>query len=146
MVAKGRLLDALNRGPRVVNYYGHANVNQWRGNLLTGGDAAQLANGGDLSLFVMMTCLNGYFHDPALESLAESLLKAKGGAVAVWASSGMTEPGDQSLMDIEMCRRLFDADSGLTVGEASLRAKVAVRSRDARLIWILLGDPATRLR
>ena len=146
MVAKGRLLDALNRGPRVVNYYGHANVNQWRGNLLTGGDAAQLANGGDLSLFVMMTCLNGYFHDPALDSLAESLLKAKGGAVAVWASSGMTEPGDQSLMDIEMFRRLFDAGSGLTVGEASLRAKVAVRSRDARLIWILLGDPATRLR
>ena len=41
-----------------------------------------------LSMFVMMTCLNGYFQDPVLDSLAESLLKAEhGGAVAVWASS-----------------------------------------------------------
>jgi hypothetical protein len=146
IAARGRLFDALNRGPRVVNYYGHGNVNIWRGNLLTASDAAQLVNGGNLSFFTMMTCLNGYFQDPALDSLAESLLKAKGGAVAVWASSGMTEPGDQSLMDTEMFRRLFDQGSGLTIGDAALRAKGAVRSLDARRTWILLGDPATRLR
>ncbi len=50
-----------------------------------------MINANHLSVFVMMTCLNGYFDDPALESLAESLLKAeRGGAVAVWSSSGMT--------------------------------------------------------
>ena len=39
-----------------------------------------------------MTCLNGYFHDPAFESLAQALMSAEGGgAVAVWAPSGMTE-------------------------------------------------------
>ena len=38
-----------------------------------------------------MTCLNGYFQDPAMDSLAEALMKSeKGGAIAVWASSGMT--------------------------------------------------------
>ncbi|HJQ27100.1 MAG TPA: C25 family cysteine peptidase, partial [Blastocatellia bacterium] len=146
VAAKGRLIDALNRGPRVVNYTGHGNATFWRGNLLTSGDAAQLANGGNLSLFVMMTCLNGYFQDPTDDSLSESLLRAKGGAVAVWASSGMSEPGTESLMDIEMFRRLLDPTSGLTVGEAALRAKAAVRSLDARRTFILLGDPATRLR
>ena len=35
-----------------------------------------------------MTCLNGYFIDVKLESIAEALLQAPGGAVAVWASSG----------------------------------------------------------
>jgi hypothetical protein len=145
-VARARLLDALNRGPRVVNYYGHGNVSVWRGNLLTTGDAAQLANGSDLSLFVMMTCLNGYFQDVAQDTLAESLMKAKGGAVAVWASSGMTAPGDQSLMNLEMFRRLFDQGNALTVGDMALRAKGAVRNNDARRTWVLFGDPATRVR
>ncbi|MFL6212739.1 MAG: C25 family cysteine peptidase [Blastocatellia bacterium] len=143
--ARGRLLDALNRGPRVVNYYGHGNVSEWRGGLLTPTDAAQLANGGNLSFFTMMTCLNGYFNDPAQESLAESLLKAKGGAIAVWASSGMTEPGDQALAVKEMFHQLLD-QSGQTVGEAALKAKAAVRGKDVRRTWILLGDPTTKLR
>ena len=145
VAAKGRLINALSRGPRVVNYYGHGNSTFWRGNLLTSGDAAQLANGGNLSLFVMMTCLNGYFQDPTDESLGESLLKAKGGAIAVWASSDMSAPGDESLMAMEMFRRLFDQSNAMTVGDAALKAKGAVRNRDARRTFILLGDPATRL-
>lgn len=94
--AKSRLMDAVNRGQKLVNYAGHGSVTQWRGNLLVNEDAAQMKNTDRLSVFVMMTCLNGYFDDPALDSLAESLLKAeRGGAVAVWSSSGMTLPGDQ---------------------------------------------------
>jgi hypothetical protein len=145
VAARARLLDALNRGPRVVNYFGHGNTGEWRSGLLTPDDAAQLANGGNLSFFTMMTCLNGYFNDPAQVSLAESLLKAKGGAIGVWASSGMTETGDQALAVKEMFHRLLDQD-GLTIGEAALKAKAAVRSRDVRRTWNLLGDPTTRLR
>jgi len=100
-----------------------------------------------LSMFVMMTCLNGYFHDAQLDSLAESLLRAeKGGAVALWASSGMTQPGDQGVMDLEMFRRLFDPDNSLTLGEIALQAKAKGLNKDARLSWILFGDPTTRLR
>jgi hypothetical protein len=145
VAARARLLDALNRGPRVVNYFGHGNTGEWRNGLLTPTDAAQLTNGGNLSFFTMMTCLNGYFNDPAQVSLAESLLKAKGGAIGVWASSGMTETGDQALAVKEMFHRLLDQD-GLTVGEAALKAKAVVRSRDVRRTWNLLGDPTTRLR
>jgi hypothetical protein len=42
---------------------------RWRGNILTC-DAAY-PNAGELSVFVMMTCLNGFFQDAA-DSLAES--------------------------------------------------------------------------
>jgi hypothetical protein len=145
VAARARLLDALNRGPRVVNYYGHGNEREWRGGLLTPEDAAQLANGGNLSFFTMMTCLNGDFNDPAQESLAESLLKAKGGAIGVWASSGMTEPGDQALAVKELFHQLLD-QGGLTLGEAAMKAKAAVPGKDVRRTWILLGDPTTRLR
>src|SRR5262249_21715322 len=109
------------------------------------------ANTGNLSLFVMMTCLNGYFHDATRDSLSESLIKARGGAIAVWASSGMTSPGDQSIMDREMFRHLFEGTAGPfpnseTIGDAARRAKSAATSIDVRRTWILLGDPAMKLR
>ena len=44
-----------------------------------------------------MDCLNGYFHFPFLNSLAEELLKAQGkGSIASFAPSGLSlhEPAD----------------------------------------------------
>jgi len=144
--ARGSLLEALYRKQFLVNYVGHGSVNQWRGNLLTTDDALALRNE-HLPMFVMMTCLNGYFHDAALDSLGESLLKAeRGGAVAVWASSGMTMPEDQALLNKELYRLLFNRDSALTLGEAVMRAKSSSLSFDVRRTWILLGDPAMKLK
>jgi hypothetical protein len=128
LTAKSRLIDAINRGQRIVNYDGHANIDALRGGLLTAEDVSSLSNGENLSLFVMMTCLTGYFHDAQLDSLAEALMRAeKGGACAVWASSGMTVSSDQGVMDMEMFRRLFDANGGATLGEAAMQAKAVAR-------------------
>jgi peptidase C25-like protein/fibronectin type III domain protein len=144
--AKAKLIDALNRGPRVVNYTGHGSVDLWRGNLLTSADVAQLTNDRALPLFVTMTCLNGYFLDPGFDSLAEGLIKSsRGGAVAVWASSGMSLPGGQALMNQQMFRNIFGGQS-LTLGDATARAKAAMGDPDVRRTWILFGDPTSRLR
>ena len=144
--ARGSLFQALYREQFLVNYAGHGSVNLWRGNLLTNADALELANQ-HLPIFVMMTCLNGYFHDAALDSLGESLIKAeRGGAVAVWASSGMTMPSDQALINKELYRLLFNRGAGLTLGEAVMRAKVSSATVDVRRTWILLGDPAIVLK
>jgi hypothetical protein len=97
----------------------------------------------------MMTCLNGYFQDPVLESLAGSLMKAeRGGAVAVWASSGMTTPAEQSVLNQQMFRLVLDsANAGsLTLGEATVKAKSAVSDIDIRRTWILFGDPSMKLK
>jgi hypothetical protein len=57
----------------------------------------------------MMTCLNGYFQDASGESLAESLMNAKqGGAIAVWASTGLTVPQDQAVMNQAFYRSIFN--------------------------------------
>jgi Peptidase family C25 len=148
--ARNQLLASLNRGPAVVNYTGHGSVDLWRGHLLTADDAAELRNDEQLSLFVTMTCLNGYFHDAALDSLAEALLHADGGgAVAVWAPSGITGPSGQSVMNQELFRWVFsERDSPgapLRLGEAVVRAKAAVGDDDVRRTWILLGDPSMPL-
>src|SRR5262249_16892927 len=105
--ARAKLLAALNEGRKVVNYLGHGNSDQWSGGLLTAEDARGLANGGRLTFFVAMTCLNGYFHEPALDSLAEALVKApRGGAVAAWASSGMNGPAEQAVINQALYRNL----------------------------------------
>jgi len=96
-------------------------------------------------LFVLMTCLNGYFADPSNDSLAEALMKAEGGAVAVWASSAMSLPNYQSKMNQEFYRQLFSG-SPRTIGEAANRAKQAAANGDVRRSWILFGDPSMRLR
>jgi hypothetical protein len=144
---RARILAALNRGPSVVNYYGHGSVDLWTGaGLLRTADARGLANSGGLSLFVMMTCLNGYFIEPKTPGLAEALLRAPhGGAFAVWASSGLTEAGDQIRANEELFRQL-DAPEPPRLGDAMVRAKSVVGDPDVRRTWILFGDPLSRLR
>jgi hypothetical protein len=146
--ARSAIIEALNRGQKIVNYAGHGNINQWRGNILTNEDADQLLNDQNLSLFISMTCLNGYFQDPALDSLAESLMQAShGGAIAVWSSSGMTQPHDQARINQQLYRLLFSPGLGaLRLGEAIARAKSLETNRDVRTTWVLLGDPTLRIK
>jgi YVTN family beta-propeller protein len=145
--AKAQLLEAIASGEKMINYSGHGSVSLWRGNLLTNEDAAGLRNADHLPVFVMMTCLNGYFQDAALDSLAEALLKAEhGGAVAVWASSGMTDPEAQASMNQQMMRLLFQTSGQQTLGDAMRAAKQAASDSDIRRTWILLGDPTMRLK
>lgn len=147
--AEGEFVAGLDQGQKIVNYVGHGSVDQWKGRLLTSASASGLTNSRHLPLFVMMTCLNGYFQDAALESLAESLMKnGRGGASAVWASSGMTSPTEQSVLNQQMFRLVLDAANAgsLTLGEATVKAKSAVSDSDIRRTWILFGDPTMRLR
>jgi hypothetical protein len=148
--AKRQLLEALNRGQKLVNYVGHGSVDLWRGNLLTSADVATLRNE-KLSLVVIMSCLNGYFQDVYLESLGESLLRVpQGGAVAVWASSGLTEPAQQALMNQELYRQLFvgtlKGGGKPAIGDAVKKAKAVIGDADIRQTWILFGDPTMKLK
>ena len=144
--ARSQLLEGFNQGQKVVNYYGHGSTRVWaNAPLLTASDASGFTNQGALSLVSAMTCLSGYFQDPSIESLGEALLKAQGGAVAVWASSGMTDASAQVRMSQEAIKQLMSSPD-LTIGEATARAKAATTDADVRRTWILLGDPATKLR
>jgi hypothetical protein len=144
---KHDVLAALNSGAKLVNYAGHGSVSNWNGNLLTVADASTLTNREQLSLFVMMNCLNGYYQEAASDSLAEALLKADGGAIAVWASSGLTIPQDQATVNQELFRQLFHSTVGrVTLGEAVMRAKSTIRNMDVRRTWMLFGDPTMTIK
>jgi hypothetical protein len=143
--ARSSILQSLSDGVLLMNYLGHGSVEVWRGDLLTSEDAAGLSNGTRLPFLVSMTCLNGMFDDVYTECLAEAMMKApNGGTVGVWASSGLSEPERQAVMNMELYRQLFGTNQ--TVGEAILKAKAAVRNMDIRRTWILFGDPTLKLR
>jgi hypothetical protein len=145
---RSEIINGINVGPLLVNYAGHGSSDVWTGaGILRSTDAASLSNSNRLPLFVLMTCLNGRFQDPPRESLAEALMKAEGGgAVAVWASSGLTEPDPQALMNQQLMRLLFNGNQSQTLGDAVRGAKAATANMDARRTWILFGDPTMRIR
>ena len=106
--ARRTLLEAINAGKLVLNYLGHSSVDEWRGKLLTAADAAALTNGNRLPLFLVMGCLGNYFVDVEGDSLGEALLRAPGGgAVGVWASSGLALPERQVEVNREVYRTLL---------------------------------------
>ena len=145
---RSRLLAALNQGPTIVNFFGHGSASIWTSaSLLKATDAPSLTNSTSLSLYLMMTCLNGYFIDPSPvgASLGETLLTApNGGAIATWSSSGLTVPTDQVVADQQAVKLLL-TDPTTTLGDAMLKGKAAIRDLDVRHTWTLLGDPATKL-
>jgi hypothetical protein len=143
--ARTELLASLNAGALVVNYSGHGSEQTWH-DLLDGSDAASLSNGARLPVVTALTCLNGFFQDVNVDSLAESLLRApNGGAVAVWASSALTEPTAQAAMARQFFTVAFGTN-GARLGDAIRTAKAATISVDVRQSWVLLGDPMIRLK
>jgi hypothetical protein len=99
-----------------------------------------------LSFVVVMDCLNGYFQDPVLQGLAETLMKApNGGAVAAFASSGLTVPDGQHAMATQLYTLLYGSQS-IPLGDAVKTAKAATTDIDVRRTWILFGDPSMKIR
>jgi hypothetical protein len=139
--------SALNQGQLLVDYVGHGSVELWGfDGVFSSADAVALTNGNRLPFVVAMNCLNGYFQDEFSYSMAEALLEApNGGAVAVWASSTLTEPDGQETMNRELLSELFGGGN-LTIGEAINKAKRAVADADTRNSWILFGDPSMKLQ
>ncbi len=142
----GDTVNAMNNGQLLVDYVGHGSVELWSEGVFQSSDAVALTNGSKLPVAILMTCLNGYFHDSFSQSVAEALLLAPtGGAVGVWASTTLTEPDQQAVMNRELFRQVF-GNPTLTLGEAILRAKAAVNDSDVKKSWLFFGDPSMKLR
>jgi len=146
--ARAHIIAGFNEGRAIVNYSGHGNINVWTGGgIFNTTDASALTNGlNNLSFVVVMDCLNGYFQDPGLLSLSEAFLKApNGGAVAAFASSGLTTTFGQRQMELELYTQLYGG-TPIALGDAIKTAKAASGDIDVRATWILFGDPSIKIR
>jgi Peptidase family C25 len=148
-VASANIIANMNSGQALVNYSGHGNVDTWTdASIFTTDNAEVLNNGVKLPLVVVMDCLNGYFQEPSptFSGLAEAFLQApNGGAVASFASSGLTIPDGQHVMNLQLYTLLYGSQP-IALGDAIKISKAATSDIDVRRTWIFFGDPSMRIR
>ena len=76
---RSSILDAFDDGASIMSYIGHGGIHLWANeNLLNIGQMDSLSPQSQQPILFTMNCLNGYFHFPYHDSLAEALLKAEG--------------------------------------------------------------------
>jgi hypothetical protein len=143
--------DAFDQGAGLVSYVGHGGIHLWADeNVFHLSDVDALAPRATQTFVVTMNCLNGYFHFPYFDSLAEKLVKSPGkGAVAAFSPGGLSldEPAHRfhQLLLHEVVNQPHTR-----LGDAVLAAQRAYAERGAfpelLSIYHLFGDPALRLR
>lgn len=141
------LMNQLNAGKYLINYAGHGTSGVWATtDFFSFAHAAELTNA-NKSIFTMLTCLNGYFIN-SVDSLSEILLKnPNGGAVATWASSGLTTPDVQEIMATRYYNQIGIGGGITRMGDMVNDAKTTINfGRDVRLSWVLLGDPTMKVK
>ncbi len=147
--ARANLINALNTGMYIVNYAGHGSVGTWAStNFFSSLDAPSLTNGTRQSIFTMLTCYNGVFFrpEPNGESIAERLLFAQnGGGAVTWASTTETTPDFQFTMGARFYNEV-GASNLKRIGDQIKAAKSTIAGSDVGYSWVLLGDPALKVR
>jgi hypothetical protein len=153
------LISTLNSmGPYIVNYAGHGASGLWgSSNWFTNNNVSQITNP-NRSIYTMLTCLNGLFNKPfvfdnttrtevEVYSLAETFLKNGGGGASVsWASTTETTADIQQVMAQRFYNQL-NAGTKTRIGDLIKDAKTQINGgSDVRYSWVLLGDPATKIR
>jgi uncharacterized repeat protein (TIGR01451 family) len=149
--ARADLVAGINAGRSYVNFIGHGGPRQiGKNNLFSTNDLGKLNNGVLLPVFTAMTCAAGSFGFPGIEGLSEALvLKPDGGAVAMWAPSGLAFNAES----VELSRGFYSAVfiGGETVlGDAVRRSQENFANQGQKLyhldMYNLMGDPALRLK
>jgi len=142
---------AFDRGAALMSYLGHGGIAVWASeNVFNNQDVATLGPQPQQPLLLTMDCLNGYFHFPFLNSLAEELLKAPGkGSIASFAPSGLSLHAPADLFHKALIQEIASG-SHERLGDAVFAAQADFAQTGAfpelLSIYNLLGDPALRIR
>lgn len=168
-----RIIDAFNSGKLLINYVGHGDHNAWgrwdaanavehhyilHANQLEDNVMPDLNNLNKLPVVTVSNCLNGFFAGPNDNpSLAETLLlNSGGGAVAVWAPTGLGLPSGHQVMMSKFNEAIFAQNGtdtqhkGRELGVAAQHAFIQtyVASNfwgEMALTYVLFGDPAMKI-
>jgi len=147
---RSTLLEALDRGASLLSYVGHGGIHLWaQENIFNTGDVRSLGLQSQQPLLVTMNCLNGYFHFPYFNSLAEEMLKAeRKGAIATYSPSGLSLNTPAHQLHQLLLGEVF-AGRHQRLGDAVLASQRAYATSgtfpELLSIYHLLGDPALRI-
>lgn len=149
--AREVIQHAIEEGVSLTYFLGHSGPSVWTfSGLFSSDDVAFLNNFGRPTLVTQWGCWNNYHVEPTYDTLGQTLLlSAEGGAAAVLGASTLTLIESDQALGRELIPLLVEP--GLTIGEATLRAKQNLAKTSSNLLdvllgWTLLGDPAIRVQ
>ena len=148
---RNAIVQRFDEGASLMSYLGHGGIHLWAAeNFFNRRDVASLGLQSQQPLLLTMNCLNGYFHFPYFNSLAEELVKAKEkGAIAAFSPSGLSLNGPAHRYHQALLQELFSGRYQ-RLGDAVLAAQAAYADSgvfpELLSIYHLLGDPALRLK
>jgi hypothetical protein len=143
--------EAFDDGAALLSYAGHGGIHLWaQENIFNSGDVAALAPQSQQPVVLTLNCLNGYFHFPYFDALAEALLRPSDkGAIAVLSPSGLSVNEPAHVFHKAIVHELLDGGHP-RLGDAVLAAQAAYAATgvfpELLRIYHLFGDPALRLR
>ncbi len=148
---KEGIIASWNAGAALAAYCGHGGIDQLAAeNLLDAGDAAALANDGQLPLALLFTCAAGRFELPGFTSLGEALaLNESGGMAGGLVPSGAALNSDSLRLGGEFIKAAIRG-SAQTAGTALLSAMKGYLLQGGTPsllnIYNWIGDPALKFK
>jgi hypothetical protein len=150
--ANQALNKMMNRGPLVVNFFGHGGPSGWtQERVLQIPDILSWDNSDRLTLMVTATCSFANYDDPAITSGGEHvILNPNGGAVALLTTTRLVYAFANERLTRAVFDRLFERgeDGAHSIGTVMMMAKNA-NSADTLNVnarkFTLLGDPSQKL-
>jgi hypothetical protein len=148
---RAAIAHTLDQGASLLSYVGHGSTAVWASeNVWNNLDIDALLPQSEQPVLLTMNCLNGFFHFPPLNSLAEQFLKAEGkGAVAAFSPSGLSLDAPAHVLHKALLSELVSGRHE-RLGDAILAAQGAYADSGAfpelLVIYHLFGDPAMKVR
>lgn len=146
--ATADLLDQVNRGTLMVNFFGHGDPTTWAHEqvLTKARDLPQINNGTRLPIWVAATCTWGKYDDPRIPSMAEEMIWADGGGIVSIAASRPSFAFQNEVFTANLYRNLFrngsDSRKSRILGAAT-QISTGGTTNDQK--YHLLGDVALHL-
>lgn len=138
--ARRELLRWLKAGPGLLVYMGHGSLPMLGDEKLLTLEDAGAWDGP--TVIAAWTCLCAGFGHPTHTGLGEAWLRDRRGAAALVGPTGETTTAEQQAMALAFQSALAE---GAPLGDALLAGWRAATSEDARVSFLLLGDPALRV-
>ena len=145
-------VNALNTtGALLVTYNGHASLDSWASEqVFVNDDIPSLTNITQLSIFLSLDCLDGFWVYPNKPSLiAESVEAANGGAVSAFSPTGLGVSSGHLNLAKGFYEALFE-NHILNLGETALASKLRVyetgNNLDLLQTYTIFGDPALTIQ
>ena len=147
------LINEINGGAAVVNWFGHGSANQLADEVFFAKDnIPALYNNKRYPIIPLFSCSIGKFDNPNDDCLASMLVRQpRAGAIVVLSSARQVYPGPNERLALPFFEALFDPTAHVTVGAALETAKsrslppTHINDKDDDRYYILLGDPSITL-